>query len=101
MLVVATHSGLFWGARGGILERELGVYALLTEMFRSAQHRGEIRAELDPRRLAETFTGAYMLAIVNWLTGWWGERDDLAARLDEQAHVLLSGCRAPSRRGAS
>jgi AcrR family transcriptional regulator len=92
MAVVATRSSLFWGAQGGVLERELGMYALATDLFRRAQHRGEIRPELDPQRLAETFTGAYMLAVVNWLVGWWQTNDDLADRLNEQATVLLSGC---------
>jgi AcrR family transcriptional regulator len=96
MAVVATRSSLFWGARGGVLERELGMYALAAELFRRAQSRGEIRPELDPHRLAETFTGAYMLATVNWLVGWWKNHDDLASRLDEQAHVLLSGCLSPA-----
>jgi AcrR family transcriptional regulator len=101
MAVVATRSSLFWAARGGVLERELGMYALATELFRRAQHRGEIRREFDPQRLAETFTGAYMLATVNWLVSWWNTNDDLADRLDEQATVLLSGCltpKAPARR---
>jgi AcrR family transcriptional regulator len=94
MAVVATRSSLFWGAQGGVLERELGMYALATDLFRRAQHRGEIRPELDPERLAETFTGAYMLAVVNWLVGWWETKDDLADRLNEQATVLLGGCLA-------
>lgn len=92
MAIVATRSSLFRGAQGGVLDRERAMYDLLTDMFRRAQLRGEIRGDLDPRRLAETFTGAYMLATVNWLVGWWGESGDLADRLDEQATVLLSGC---------
>ena len=92
MAVVATRSSLFLGARGEVLERELGMYSLVTELLRRAQHRGELRRELDPARLAETFTGAYMLAVINWLVGWWGERDDLAGRLQELGDVILSGC---------
>lgn len=92
MAVVATRSSLFWGAQGGVLEREFGVYALATELFRRARDRGEIRPDLDPQRLAETFTGAYVLATVNWLLSWWETGDDLADRLDEQATVLLGGC---------
>jgi AcrR family transcriptional regulator len=94
MALVATRSSLFLGARGEVLERELGMYSLVTELIRRAQHRGELRKELDPTRLAETFTGAYMLAVINWLVGWWGERDDLASRLQELGDVLLSGCQA-------
>jgi hypothetical protein len=91
---VATRSSLFLGARGEVLERELGMYSLVTELIRRAQERGEVRRELDAARLAETFTGAYMLAVINWLVGWWGERDDLASRLKELGNVILSGCLA-------
>jgi AcrR family transcriptional regulator len=96
MAVVATRSSLFRGARGGVLERERAMYSLLTELFRRAQQRDEIRPELDPQRLAETLTGAYMLATINWLVGWWDTRDDLADRLHEQGTVLLSGCLTPA-----
>lgn len=92
MAVVATRSSLFWGAQGGVLERELGMYSLAAELFARAQQRGEIRADLNPRRLAETFTGAYMLATVNWLLSWWNTNEDLADVLNEQATVLLHGC---------
>ncbi|HYZ99722.1 MAG TPA: TetR/AcrR family transcriptional regulator [Acidimicrobiales bacterium] len=94
MAVVVTRSSLFWGAGGGVRDRELTMYALLTELFRRAQGRGEVRSELDPQRLAETFTGAYMLATANWLVGWWDEPGGLADRLDEQAAVILEGCLA-------
>jgi AcrR family transcriptional regulator len=92
MAVVATRSSLFWGARGGVLERELGLYELLTDLFERGQRSGEVRPDIDPQRLAETFTGAYMLALVNWLVGWWGKRDDLTERLLEVGDVLLDGC---------
>jgi AcrR family transcriptional regulator len=98
MAVVATRSSLFLGARGEVLERELGMYSLVTELLRRTQRRGELRRELDPSRLAETFTGAYMLAVMNWLIGWWGERGDLGSRLEELGDVLLSGCLAEPRR---
>lgn len=100
MTVVVTRSSIFRGAHGGVRDRELVMYDLLTELFSRGQQRGEIRPELDPRRLAETFTGAYMLTTANWLVAWWGERDDLGDRLEEQARVLLTGCqtdRPPKR----
>ena len=92
MATVVARSSLFWGATGGVLQRELGMYDLATQLFRSGQERGDIRADLDAQRLAETFTGAYMLAVANWLIGWWGKRDDLANRLDEIADTILHGC---------
>jgi len=94
MAVVVTRSSMFRGARGDVHDREMAMYDLLTDLFRRGQQRGEIRPELDPRRLAETFTGAYMLTTANWLVGWWGDHDDFADRLDEQARVVLSGCLA-------
>src|SRR5262245_54063659 len=93
MTVVVTRSSIFLGAQGAVRDREMVMYDLLTELFARGQQRGEIRPELDPRRIAETFTGAYMLTTGNWLVGWWGDRDELADRLDEQARVLLTGCR--------
>jgi AcrR family transcriptional regulator len=92
MAVVATRSGLFWGPSGGIIERHLGIYELLTLLFETAQQRGEVRRELDPQQLAETLAGASMVATVNWLNDWWGQPDDLFRRLDQQADVLLNGC---------
>ena len=100
MTVVVTRSSIFRGARAGVRDREMVMYDLLTELFAGGQQRGEIRPELDPRRLAETFTGAYMLTTANWLVAWWGDRDDLGDRLEEQARVLLTGCqtdRPPKR----
>ena len=96
MATVVARSSLFWGATGGVLQRELGMYDLATQLFRAGQERGDIRNDLDAQRLAETFTGAYMLAVANWLIGWWGKRDDLADRLDEIADTLLQGCAAPA-----
>ena len=93
MAVVATRSGMFWGPSGGIIERHLGIYELLAQLFETAQQRGEVRPELDPQQLAETLAGASMVATINCLNDWWGQPDDdLFRRLDQQADVLLNGC---------
>ena len=93
MAVVATRSGLFWGPSGGIIERHLGIYELLTQLFEASQQRGEVRHDFDPQHLAETLAGASMVATVNWLIDWWGQPDDLFRRLDQQADLILNGCR--------
>lgn len=91
MATVATRSRLYWGATGEIRDQELRLYELLVEVFRRGQEAGEVRTDLDPQRIAETFTGAYMLVVINWLVGWWGTRGDLADRLAEQLSLLSRG----------
>ena len=87
-----TRSDLF-RASGALKERELLLYDRLTELFRLGQQRGEIRTDTDPLQLAEILTGLEHLVVTNWLTGWWGERGDLPARLDQAIEIFLEGCR--------
>ncbi|HVB91013.1 MAG TPA: TetR/AcrR family transcriptional regulator [Acidimicrobiales bacterium] len=96
MAVVVIRSRLFWGASGALSERELHTYELLTALFADAQSVGELRPELSPRRLAESLTGAYMLAVANWLIGWWPEHPPLADILREVGDTLLRGALRPS-----
>jgi AcrR family transcriptional regulator len=97
-----TRSDLF-RASGALKQSELRLYDRLAEVFRLGQRRGEIRGDTDPLQLAETLTGIQHLVITNWLTGWWGKRDDLPARLDRATEIFLDGCRpaisAPHRKG--
>ena len=98
MAVVVIRSRLFWGASGPLMERELQTYEQLTALFAEAQSAGELRAELSPRRLAETLTGAYMLAVANWLIGWWPEQPPLQQVLQEVGDTLLRGALRPKGR---
>ena len=82
-------------ASGALKERELRLYDRLTELFRLGQQRGEIRTDTEPLQLAEILTGIEHLVVTNWLTGWWGKRGDLPARLDRATEIFLEGCRAP------
>ena len=65
-------------------------------LFADAQSEGELRPELSPRRLAETLTGAYMLAVANWLIGWWPEQPPLHDVLHEVGDTLLRGALCPT-----
>ena len=80
-------------ARGALKEHELRLYDRLTELFRLGQQRGEIRTDTEPLQLAEILTGIEHLVVTNWLTSWWGKRDDLPARLDRAIEIFLDGCR--------
>lgn len=92
MAVVATRSKLFQGGDGNVFERQVQAHGTLVELFRDGQSRGEIRRDLDPNLLAETLTGAYTFAIVNWLTGRARPDELLATRLVRVADVVLQGC---------
>ena len=97
MALVATRSKLFQGGEGNVFERQVQAHGTLVQLFREGQSRGEIRADLDPYLLAESLTGAYTFAIVNWLTGRWKDREPLATRLVRVADVVLEGCRTTKR----
>ncbi|MGB2695225.1 MAG: TetR/AcrR family transcriptional regulator [Dehalococcoidia bacterium] len=92
MAVVATRSRLFFGGEGAVFEQKVLAQSLLAKLFIEGQARGEIRADLDPRVLAETLTGAYTFTLVNWFIGRWGNPGSLLARMMGVADIMLSGC---------
>jgi AcrR family transcriptional regulator len=100
MALVATRSRLFQGGEGNVFERQVQAHGTLVQLFREGQSRGEIRSELDPHLLAESLTGAYTFAIVNWLTGRWKDSELLSGRLVRVADVVLDGCRTTKRAAA-
>jgi AcrR family transcriptional regulator len=97
MALVATRSKLFQGGEGNVFERQVLAHGTLVQLFREGQSRGEIGADLDPHLLAESLTGAYTFAIVNWLTGRWRSDERLSTRLVRIADVVLDGCRTTKR----
>jgi len=97
MALVATRSKLFQGGEGNVFERQVQAHGTLVQLFREGQSRGEIRSDLDPHLLAESLTGAYTFAIVNWLTGRWRDSEQLSTRLVRVADVVLDGCRTAKR----
>jgi AcrR family transcriptional regulator len=101
MAVVATRSRLFSGGEGTVFERQLLAQGLLVRLFEEGQARGEIRADMEPRALAEALTGAYSFAIVNWLTYSGRDGGLLEPRLMRVADMFLDGCRiAPAKAAA-
>lgn len=92
MATVVLRSRLFWGASGALMETELRAYDQLASIFEKAKEAGEIRSDIESRRLAEMFTGSYMLAVANWVTGWWGTpQPAIKTVLDDVADVFLQG----------
>lgn len=94
METVVTETNLFYGSTGDAAAKDHANFALLAELFRQGQERGEVRTELEPFQLAEMLTAVYMLTITNWLIRWWGERDDLGSRLSQAMDVFFEGCRS-------
>lgn len=93
METVVTETNLFYGSTGDAASKDLANFALLAELFRQGQERGEVSSKLDPLQLAEMLTAVYMLTITNWLIRQWGERDDLESRLGHAMDVFFEGCR--------
>jgi AcrR family transcriptional regulator len=91
---VVTETNLFCGSTGDAATKDHANFALLAELFRQGQERGEVSRELEPIQLAEMLTAVYMLTITNWLIRWWGERDDLGSRLSQAMDVFFEGCRS-------
>jgi AcrR family transcriptional regulator len=99
MAVVATRSRAFGG--GGQLPAEgiPPIYGLLSLLFDEGQREGEIRADVPPLELAQSFSGTFMFTVVGWLMAWQSgqtARDaerDLERRLMRAFDVFLDGCR--------
>jgi AcrR family transcriptional regulator len=99
MVVVVTQSRAF-GGRGQLPAGDVPIYGLLSLLFEEGQANGEIRPDVPPLELAETFSGVFMFAVVSWLTAWQSDagtsRDnesDLEGRLMRAFDVFLDGCR--------
>jgi AcrR family transcriptional regulator len=105
MAVVATRSRAFSG-RGQLPAPDDPIYQLLSALFAEGQASREIRDDVPPLELAETFSGIFMFTVVSWLAEWQAsggagadDEADLDARLMRSFDVFLDGCRvADSRR---
>lgn len=99
MTVVVTRSRAF-GGRGQLPTRDDPIYGLLSQLFEEGQASGEIRRDVPPLELAETFSGIFMFTVVSWLAVWQtgrsagGEEAELEARLMRAFDVFLDGCRS-------
>jgi AcrR family transcriptional regulator len=98
MTVVVTGSRAF-GGRGQLPARDVPIYGLLSMLFEEGQAKGEIRPDVPPLELAETFSGVFMFAVVSWLAAWQSSEDarddeaELEGRLMRAFDVFLDGCR--------
>jgi AcrR family transcriptional regulator len=98
MTVVVTRSRAF-GGRGELPARDVPIYAILAHLFEEGQASGEIRDDIPPVELAESFSGSFMFTVISWLSARETDRDsDLDARLGRALDIFLDGARrAPSR----
>ena len=101
MAILATRSGVFFGATGPLRERQQEDQRLLAELFADGQRRGELEQNLDPIQLAELFTAMVLITTLNWLDRWWPQEGDLEPRLLGAFEVFVHGCAAgrPKQRG--
>ena len=90
-----------FGGRDPLPARDVPIYELLSLLFAEGQANGEIRRDLNPIELAETFSGVFIFSVVGWLGAWQpdgrsGREDELEleARLMRAFDVFLDGCRA-------
>ena len=100
MTVVVTRSRAF-GGRGQLPARDDPIYGLLAQLFAEGQAGGEVRPDIPPIELAETFSGIFMFTVVSWLAerqaaaqGRGDDQADLDARLMRSFDVFLAGCRS-------
>jgi AcrR family transcriptional regulator len=103
MTVVVTQSRAF-GGRGQLPAHDVPIYRLLALLFEEGQAKGEIRRDIPPVELAETFSGIFMFTVVSWLAAWQAvgqtsSRDEaeLEGRLMRAFDVFLDGCRHAER----
>jgi AcrR family transcriptional regulator len=90
--VLYTRSNLFHSS-GVLKERTHDMYRHLAMLFEVGQQRQEVRADAEPKQLAEILIAIYHLTTINWLIRWWGGRQSLQRRLGAAIEVFLDGCR--------
>lgn len=64
-------------------EREQQTHELLSDLFEEGQRRGEIRADVRPRQLAELFMAVVLVTVSNWLLFPGDESPPAADEADE------------------
>ena len=101
MTVVVTRSRAF-GARGQLPARDDPIYGLLAQLFAEGQATGEVRRDVPPIELAETFSGIFMFTVVSWLAerkvparARTDDEAELDARLMRSFDVFLEGAKQP------
>ena len=74
-------------------------FAVLRDVFRGAQERGEVRRDLDPQEIAEHYVSLLNSTVARWLRGYWAEPDSLEERVMRAMDVLVHGLRPSPREG--
>lgn len=90
--LLVTRTSMFFGPTGERAERDRANQAVLAQLFRQGQGRGEFRPGLDPAQLAEIYLAIVLLTTTNWLIEWHGPpTDELPERLLSAMDALLDG----------
>jgi AcrR family transcriptional regulator len=106
MTVVVIRSRAF-GGRGQLPAQDVPIYRLLTELFKEGQAKGEIRDDIPPLELAETYSGVFMFTVASWLAARQStdhastdDETELEGRLMRAFDVFLDGCQRPKPESA-
>lgn len=98
MTVVVVRSRAF-GGRRQLGPHDFTIYALLSRLFEEGQTTGEIRPDIPPLELAETFSGIFIFTVGGWLATWSPgaataaeDEAELDRRLMRAFDVFLDGC---------
>lgn len=77
---------------------------LMEELYRSieaAKQAGEIREDIDSRRLTEMIFALYTMYVIYWTNGFIKTKKECVARIKEAVQYILKGIAAQHRRPAS
>ena len=103
MALVIAHAAPFSApasggdARAPQAEQGANIFRGVAEIIRAGQASGEIRAGLDPARVAEVYVSAMLMTVRLWLLGNWPKADTLVKRMNAAIDVLEGGLKAPRK----
>lgn len=100
LVVVRTGRTLAGDAEPRGRRSDLGaqIFAGVAAIFRAGQAAGEIRADIDPLRLAEVYVSAMLMTVRLWLLGEGDAGERLETRINQTIDLLEGGLRVPDRR---
>lgn len=103
LVVVRAGRTLAGGVDSRSRRGELGqeVLGAVAGIFRAGQSAGELRADVDPLRLAEVYVSAMLMTVRLWLLGEDRDGESLEARVNTAIDILEGGLRAPKAVGAA
>jgi AcrR family transcriptional regulator len=74
---------------------EEGFAKLLEELIQKAQERRELRADVEPGRVAGLFMNIYVVGLMTWLTGSLPNREALDGIVEGNLELCIEGLAAP------